>query len=255
MIFSFGKNWQAFSENALTNDNIIQFRNSFKDLMHGIEVKNKNFIDIGFGQGLALISASQMGARVLGIDIDKDNIRALENTCRKIGLWKIPNHRITSILDDAFVERNKHQFDIVHSWGVLHHTGSMDKALNNACSLVAENGFFVCSIYNRHWSSWLWKWIKFFYNRSPEVIKKVFIAVFYPIIFFAKWIVTGKNPNNKERGMDFFYDVVDWVGGYPYEYSSADDMVKLIQSKGFQCIRVNPAGVPTGCNEFVFKKA
>ncbi|WP_321491597.1 class I SAM-dependent methyltransferase [uncultured Desulfobacter sp.] len=252
--FAFGKNWQAFSERSLTKERFQQFKDSFKALMHGIDMQNKEFIDIGFGQGLALISALQMGANVTGIDIDENNIQALENTCRKIGCHKTPEHRICSILNDSFVESNKHQFDIVHSWGVLHHTGNMSKALENGCRLVAKDGLFICSIYNKHWSSPIWNWIKLLYNRSPGTVKKIFILFFYPILLFAKIAVTRKNPYKKERGMDFYYDVVDWVGGYPYEYASINDMLRTVQSKGFRPIRVNPAIVPTGCNEFVFKK-
>jgi hypothetical protein len=55
--------------------------------------------------------------------------------------------------------------------------------------------------------------------------------------------------------MDFFYNVVDWVGGYPYEYASIDETVELMKSKGFDAVKIVSAKVPTGCNEFVFKKS
>ena len=54
--------------------------------------------------------------------------------------------------------------------------------------------------------------------------------------------------------MDFYYDIIDWVGGYPYEYISIKKMKKIMNSLGFSCIKVMPASVPTGCNEFVFEK-
>jgi 2-polyprenyl-6-hydroxyphenyl methylase/3-demethylubiquinone-9 3-methyltransferase len=76
----------------------------------------------------------------------------------------------------------------------------------------------------------------------------------YPVIFAAKFFVTGKNPLSQNRGMDFYYDVVDWVGGYPYEYIDPDDFIQVMNSKGFSCLRKIDPAVPTGCVEFVFQK-
>ncbi len=55
--------------------------------------------------------------------------------------------------------------------------------------------------------------------------------------------------------MDFLVDIVDWVGGYPYEYAAIDEVLDLGVKNSLQMVRVTPAGVPTGCNEFVFTKS
>jgi len=146
------------------------------------------------------------------------------------------------------------KFDIVHSWGVQHHTGDMHLALRNATSLVAEKGYFDTAIYNKHWSSRTWRIIKKLYCVSPSIIKLFMICTMYPLIFLAKFIVTGKNPFKQERGMDFFYNVVDWIGGYPYEYASIDELISFLNTLGFDCIYKKLATVPTGCNEFIFKR-
>ena len=80
------------------------------------------------------------------------------------------------------------------------------------------------------------------------------IGLFVPVIYLAKFLVTRRNPLEKERGMDFLVDIVDWVGGYPYEYAAIDKVLDLGAKNGLQTLRVIPAGVPTGCNEFVFTK-
>lgn len=254
MVFSFGKNWHAYSKKALTKKNLDQFSHDFEVLFKDIELKNKRFVDIGFGQGLTILLAAEKGAEVVGIDSDNENLNALVITQQKMGITKKPKTEIVSILDDNYVKQFKEYFDIVHSWGVLHHTGNMKKGIENACSLVAPGGCFICSIYNRHWSSPAWWLIKYLYNRSPLTLQKLFIGVFYPIIFAAKWFATGRNPLTKERGMDFFYDVIDWVGGYPYEYASEKEIIDLASNMGLCCIRTIPATVPTGCNEFIFEK-
>jgi len=51
--------------------------------------------------------------------------------------------------------------------------------------------------------------------------------------------------------MDFMHNIIDWVGGYPYEYASVTEMKAILEKEGFEVLRVLPAKVPTGCNEFI----
>jgi SAM-dependent methyltransferase len=252
--FAFGKNWQSYSMNSLTPERMEQSRRAFCHLFDGIDLRDKPFIDIGYGQGLSLIIAAQMGAKVLGIDVDKDNIEALRRVQQVVGYPEVIPTCCASILDEGFVNEHRGRFDIVHSWGVLHHTGDMRKAIENACALVAEGGHFICSIYNRHWTSPLWKIIKRSYNRLPVSLQRAMISLLYPVIYIAKFLVTRKNPKQMDRGMDFLHDVVDWVGGYPYEYADIEEIRDYVCRQGFICLRMRAAKVPTGCNEFVFQK-
>jgi hypothetical protein len=44
--------------------------------------------------------------------------------------------------------------------------------------------------------------------------------------------------------MDFYYDVVDWVCGYPYEHATLDEVASFLEKKGFsnrKTIRTRPA--------------
>jgi 2-polyprenyl-6-hydroxyphenyl methylase/3-demethylubiquinone-9 3-methyltransferase len=145
-------------------------------------------------------------------------------------------------------------YDIVHAWGVLHHTGDMKRAIEVAASLARPGGNLVISIYARHWSSRAWRVIKYLYNQSPALVQKILIWIFIPIIYAAKWLVTRRNPVGQTRGMDFYYDIVDWVGGYPYEFATAQEVRGFLQPLGFVLDRFMAATVPTGCNQFVFRR-
>lgn len=259
--FDFGENWQAFSANALTPARVAQAKSDFQKLTEGVALSGKNFLDIGFGQGLSLMSAATLGADVVGCDINKKCGAALESNrphFPEIMQKKIPLV-IGSILDAACVEDLKRSapggvFDIVHSWGVLHHTGDMKTAITNAASLVRPGGHFIIALYNRHWTSPIWSIIKWSYVHMPAVLQKIMIKAFVPIISLAKYAVTGESPKKQSRGMDFYYNVIDWVGGYPYEYASIAETKSLFKELGFDCLKAIPAEVPTGCNEFVFQK-
>ncbi|NJO16961.1 MAG: class I SAM-dependent methyltransferase [Thioploca sp.] len=257
MQFDFGKNWLDFSRKALTAAKVTQAQTDFEKLFQGMDLTGKTFLDIGFGQGLSLLIAKQKGSIVIGCDVNPKCQEALQQTASlfSTGTNEIPVI-IGSILDKAVLQQLKindnQQFDIVHSWGVLHHTGNMQYALQQAASLVKENGYLVISIYNRHWTSPIWRIIKWLYCHSPSLLQKGLIYLFYPIIWLAKYLVTGKNPNKMTRGMDFLYNVVDWVGGYPYEYASIEEIELLLNKQGLVMVKAIPSQVPTGCNEFVF---
>jgi SAM-dependent methyltransferase len=261
MQFDFGKNWKEFSEHALSKEKIDAARKDFRDLLDD-DIEGKSFIDIGFGQGMSLLLATERKAITHGCDINPTCKEVLDNNKEKffpeLSAVNIPCV-VGSILENEVVENIKKMtpsgtFDIVHSWGVLHHTGNMTKAIENAASLVAPGGTLVLALYNRHWSSFTWLMIKWIYCKSPKFLQWLMIWLFYPIIWLAKFAVTGKNPKRQQRGMDFFYNIIDWVGGYPYEYESIPETQKRMDKLGFEMLKAIPAEVPTGCNEFVFKK-
>ncbi len=260
MQFDFGKNWVAFSRFALTPEKVVRATEEFRRLLTGIPLRDKSFLDIGFGQGLSLLCARQTGARVCGTDINPKCQEALALTASVMDCAVDFPVVIGSILDDTVVGRLRglspggNGFDIVHSWGVLHHTGNMAKALQSAAALVADSGHLIVALYNRHYTSGLWLVIKWLYGRSPRPVKTLFAALLAPVIALAKFAVTGKNPFAQNRGMHFYYNVIDWVGGYPYEYADKDEVVALLAPQGFTCSAFVAAQVPTGCNEFVFRK-
>jgi 2-polyprenyl-6-hydroxyphenyl methylase/3-demethylubiquinone-9 3-methyltransferase len=217
------------------------------------KIKGSTFLDIGCGSGIFAIAASLAGAKkVIGFDISKDSIEASINNKKRFAKQSDIEFFHKSIFDDDISQMEN--FDIVYSWGVLHHTGNMYKAIDIASELVAPQSLFVIAIYNKHWSSGAWKLIKRFYNAMPKSVRWLMIWIFYLIIAMAKLIVTRKNPFKKRRGMSFYYDIIDWMGGYPYEYATRDHIISHLEKRGFKCIKYAKPPVPTGCNEFVFLK-
>jgi 2-polyprenyl-6-hydroxyphenyl methylase/3-demethylubiquinone-9 3-methyltransferase len=263
MQFDFGQNWTDFARSALTSERVEGARQEFAALLEGVPLRDATFLDVGFGQGLSLLGAARSGSRVIGCDINpkcREALRASAAWFPEVELGGIPI--VTGSILDADVLRElgsiapsgDGRYDVVHSWGVLHHTGNMRMAIRNAASLVRPGGHLVLAIYNRHWSSPAWTLIKWLYCKAPGWVQRLLVYSFVPVIWLAKLAVTGRDPASKTRGMDFYYDVIDWVGGYPYEYASVAELRALVEPLGFECLRWRPAEVPTGCNEFVFRK-
>lgn len=253
--FNFGRNWKLFSERVLNESRVDAAVLSLEKLFGKTQLANKSFLDIGCGSGVFSIAADRLGAQpVLGIDVNPLCVDvALDNKDRFAPGTTAVEFVVGSVLDPEWMA-TLGIFDIVYSWGVLHHTGNMWAAIANAANRVTSKGLLVIAIYNKHRSSILWRWIKWAYNKLPAFFRWGVIQLFVPVIYLAKYVVTGKNPLSKARGMDFYVDVVDWVGGFPYEYASIDTVIRYVETLGYKKLKVIPAEVPTGCNEFVFER-
>jgi len=253
--FDFGANWQAFSDALISEQRLATAMQSLQRLLERESLEGVSMLDVGCGSGLFSLAAHCLGARpVVGIDINPRSIAASEANCARLR----PDASITftrmSILDQAALTQLG-RFDLVYAWGSLHHTGAMWEAITNTSRLVAPGGTLVLGIYKRHITSPIWRIIKRGYNHAPAWIQRGMIPPFAALIYIAKLLVTRRNPLEKQRGMDFWYDVIDWVGGYPYEYANAEEIITFLTPIGFRPRRVIPDGVPTGINEFVFEHA
>jgi 2-polyprenyl-3-methyl-5-hydroxy-6-metoxy-1,4-benzoquinol methylase len=249
-MFDFGANWQDYSRHKLDDAQISVAQNALSQLIGTADLAGKSFLDIGCGSGLHCLAAAQLGATpIIGFDINPKCTVLSQANALRFG----NSHRFETLsVLDAESMAKLGTFDIVYAWGSLHHTGEMHQAIRNAAARVAPKGRFILAIYNESVTSPVWRVIKRGYNTLPNILKKIMVASLIPAIWLAKLIVTRKNPLSKERGMNFYYDAVDWIGGHPYEYASANDIVHFVEALGFRCDKIVPPTTPIGCNEFVF---
>jgi 2-polyprenyl-6-hydroxyphenyl methylase/3-demethylubiquinone-9 3-methyltransferase len=253
--FAFGENWASYSERLEFQD-YLSAKKYLENLIP--DIKNKTFLDIGCGSGLHSIAASALGAsKVVGLDVDSQCVETSKKLLGKISQQdkdikkNTIEFEVQSILDQNL---SNERFDIVYSWGVLHHTGNMYKAFGVVCNLVKEEGTLVIAIYNKYFTSPLWKAIKYTYVKSPKPVKKILIGLGVIRFSLAALLLTGEIPFHGERGMHFYTDIVDWIGGYPYEYASADEVITFFAEHGFKLRTFIKARGGTGCNQFVFDR-
>ena len=264
--FAFGKNWTRFLE-VLDDKRIRVAEQSLRDMLEVEDLDGKSFLDIGSGSGLFSLAARRLGAKVHSFDYDPQSVACTAELKRRYfpvdSNWSIEEG---SVLDAAYL-RSLGEWDIVYSWGVLHQTGAMWQALGNVDPLVARQGKLFIAIYNDQggWSR-RWRLIKHAYNRLPSFLQPVFaVLVMTPreIKFLALAVLRGKPgiyvgnilkySEKSLRGMSYWHDLIDWVGGYPHEVAKPEEIFKFYRDRGFALRQMKTCGGGLGCNEFVFQ--
>ena len=253
--FRFGKNWQNFLA-VLTEERVMQAEEALKDMLSVSDLTGKSFIDVGSGSGLASLAARRLGATVYSFDNDRDCVSCTKELKKQY----FPNDldwvvKEGSVLDVSYLD-SLGQFDIVYAWGVLHHTGAMWEGLRNVIRLVDTKGQLFVSIYNdQGWISSYWSFIKLIYNKYPR-FRGIVILFHVPYLYGLRYcyrILTGRR--RLERGMSLWHDMIDWLGGYPFEVAKPEEVFEFCSKHGLILVKLKTCGGRHGCNEFVFRLA
>ena len=265
--FRFGENWAQFAR-RISPAQIETARGDLARLLGTNDLAGISFLDIGCGSGLHALAALQLGAReVTAIDIDQQSVATTQNLLGRLA----PHPRWTILVMSVFdAPQQLGKFDIVYSWGVLHHTGAMRNAIRAASSLVTPNGKLCVALYAKTPLCGFWRVEKRFYSRASapaqRAIRGLYLAWMWLISTLALlrrgrlFRMQGHVKGHAHRGMEFYTDVHDWLGGYPYESIAPVELREYMAELGFREVRafLVPGGrtglLGSGCDEYVFER-
>jgi 2-polyprenyl-3-methyl-5-hydroxy-6-metoxy-1,4-benzoquinol methylase len=260
--FGFGDNWTRFLS-VLNDDRVEEAKSSLRRMLKVESLSAKTFLDVGSGSGLFSLAARLLGAKVHSFDFDPQSVACTAELKRRYfpgdDAWVVESG---SVLDKDYLSRLG-QFDVVYSWGVLHHTGRMWEALANVVPLVKRNGQLFIAIYNkqRFFSSY-WALVKKTYNRSSPLTRRLLdygYLLFFAVGLFSADVLRGRDPRSRYlstggRGMSLRYDVVDWIGGWPFEVATPDEISRFATKSDLVLTELVTCRGKHGCNEYVFAR-
>jgi 2-polyprenyl-3-methyl-5-hydroxy-6-metoxy-1,4-benzoquinol methylase len=261
--FAFGSNWRDFIE--LVDERRIKAAiDSLSGPLGTTDLTGRTFLDVGCGSGLFSLAAHRMGARVRSFDYDPESVAAtleLRDRFAAGAAWTVTEG---SILDEDTVGELG-RFDVVYSWGVLHHTGDLWAAMDATARLVAPDGLMFVSVYNdQGLESRMWRRVKRRYNRSGALARRLLVLASAAYLYRRRplasvlRIMRGGDTTlmrpPRARGMSARHDLVDWVGGYPFEVAKPDQVFGFLRERGFELRHLKTCAGGLGCNEYVFAR-
>lgn len=267
--FSFGKNWAQFAD-KIDRTAVEHARAELSRLLGKAKLDGLSFLDIGSGSGIHSLAALELGAStVKAVDIDEVAVETTKASLSRYapsGSWTA---EVRSIFD--LTPENFGKFDIVYSWGVLHHTGAMNQAISKAAALVADGGMLCIAIYGRTMLCGFWRLEKRLYSRAPKWTQMGIRGLYIGLLVTLSTIRNAFRGRlfrlkdhirhySKSRGMEFYTDVHDWLGGFPYESATATEVRAMVLPLGFTETRsfiqpgIRHGLLGSGCDEYVFAR-
>jgi 2-polyprenyl-6-hydroxyphenyl methylase/3-demethylubiquinone-9 3-methyltransferase len=261
--FGFGANWRRFLA-SVDEERIARAQESLSSALRLPSLSDRRFLDAGCGSGLFSLAARRLGASVVSFDYDPASVACAEELRRRFDTpgadWTI---RKGSVLDARFLDALG-SFDVVYSWGVLHHTGALWTATDLVAQRVKPGGSLFIAIYNDQGrASRRWLAVKTLYNRLPASLRFLVVLPSFAVLWGPRFAIETAQLHpgrawrayaKTSRGMSPWRDVVDWVGGLPFEVASPESVVSFCRERGFELCTQTTQGAGHGCNEFVFSR-
>jgi len=254
--FSFGENWLDYLE-TLDAARVREATADIEAFLGSDAIPGLRVLDVGSGSGLHSLAFQTLGAaEVHAMDVDPRSVTATRRLCDAMGdsgLWTVHH---ASILDADWLQAFRDRFDLVYAWGSLHHTGELWRAVENSIGLVNDGGRLWLAIYVRSPAYSDELALKQRYNRASPLRKRLMVADQICRLMLSR-LRRRKNPlrwnERRGRGMNAYHDIIDWLGGLPYEVASREEVVRFCEQRGMRLDRCEEAE-PGGCSEYLFRR-
>jgi ubiquinone/menaquinone biosynthesis C-methylase UbiE len=130
-------------------DEVERFRYASQPFMNSLvgfdEFRGKKLLEVGCGLGPDLLQFARGGAVVTGIDLTP---RSIELVQRRFALHQLPVEAL--VADAEHLPFADDSFDVVYSFGVLHHTPNTQQAVEEVHRVLRRGGSAIIMLYHKN---------------------------------------------------------------------------------------------------------
>jgi ubiquinone/menaquinone biosynthesis C-methylase UbiE len=117
--------------------------------------RGQKVLEVGTGSGTDFIQWVRAGAKAYGVDLTEESIEHVRN---RLDIYGLAAEEIR-VADAENLPYLDNFFDLVYSWGVIHHTPDTIKALEELIRVSRVGGGIKIMVYNRRSLATLSKWL------------------------------------------------------------------------------------------------
>jgi ubiquinone/menaquinone biosynthesis C-methylase UbiE len=171
-------------------------------------IAGKDVLEVGCGSGIAVQLFAEAGANVTAVDLTP---WAVETTRARLDAFGLPGTVLEG--DGEALPFDDASFDVVFSWGVIHHTTDMQRALSELIRVCRPGGTLILMLYHRH------------------------------SLFFVSYRALARFlPAARRLGLHFEGAREGERSGLIARHFTRDEVVRMLEAKGLRDVRVTPYG-------------
>ncbi len=145
-----------------------KFRYDLQDYMHDFyqfdKFSGKKILEVGSGAGIDSCEFARNGANVISADFTEIAVKLTKDLTRK---YNGETTRCTS----TSLPFQENTFDVVYSFGVIHHVSDIDTVLKEIFRVLKPSGIFMGMVYNK--DSLLYAYLMYYYGIKEGMIHKM----------------------------------------------------------------------------------
>jgi len=116
----------------------------------------KKLLEIGVGAGTDHLQWARAGLDCHGVDLTDE---AIETTRRRLEIYELSSN--LKRIDAESLPFEDNSFDIVYSWGVIHHSERPDRIIAEIHRVLKKGGVFIGMMYGRYSLASLKMWVSY----------------------------------------------------------------------------------------------
>jgi ubiquinone/menaquinone biosynthesis C-methylase UbiE len=141
-------------------EQVERFRYEVEPYIHSLAQftrhRGKTILEVGVGAGTDHLQWARAGCKCYGVDLTD---AAIETTREHLAVYGLESE--LRRVDAESLPFDNDRFDLVYSWGVIHHSASPERLIQEIHRVLKPEGSFVGMMYNRHSLTALRFWVRF----------------------------------------------------------------------------------------------